>query len=187
MGTSSTTTPCGVTGWGGAGNCPAVSWEGRCPALRHPSVEGSQRSRRQDHGKFTCPHLEISVMYLQKMYLYFELFQSSHLFSSSVSGKALFKLCKTNLVCNVLELPGCVLVKWGTAFKQRHLFPLFWSVQQFTRKNTCHCFQNLSLTQVLSKWKGDDYFTKQIWYLQNKLSRRLPLFIWCSSAAVSIN
>lgn len=99
----------GVTAWGSAGNPSAVSWESCHPDA--PRQRGSQESRRQDHGKLICLHLEISVMYLQKTYLYFERFHSCHLFSPSVYGKALFKLCKTNLVYHVLEVPGWVLVK----------------------------------------------------------------------------
>ena len=116
---------------GGSQPGEAVATILRCPGRaatqrsNTPGQRGSQESRRQDHGKLICPHVGISVRYLQKTYLYFELFPSCHLFSPSVYGKALFKLCKTNLVYNVLEVPGWVLVKQGTALKQRHLFPLF--------------------------------------------------------------
>lgn len=47
--------------------------------------------------------------------------------------------------------------------------------------------QDVNCTELLSNEKADEHFRKQILHLQNKLSRRLPLFTWCSRAAVSSN
>lgn len=47
--------------------------------------------------------------------------------------------------------------------------------------------QDINHTELLSNEKADGHFRKQILHLQNNLSRRLPLFTWCSRAAVSSN
>lgn len=47
--------------------------------------------------------------------------------------------------------------------------------------------QDVNRTELLSNEKDDDHFRKQNLHLQNKLSRRLPLFTRCSRAAVSSN
>lgn len=113
MNTSSSKCPrWGVPAWGSTDNPSEVPWETchQCPGSC--LAEEIQESRRKAQGTLVCPHLEVSVICLQNLYLYLELFHSYHLFSLSVYGKTLFKPCKINLVFNVLDVPGWVLVRY---------------------------------------------------------------------------